>query len=388
MPSSKAYLFAAVIALSATTACGPQQTLGIHPTTPSLAETAAPVPEGVEATTPIQVKPSFKVSQPAGIDASLPGRLKELPEVAAVAKVAMSKLTLITPAGPSEISVAAVDPDEFRAMAPEVTAAADFVWRRMRSFELILAHEEYRRLGVAPGSKVGVTTASGVRHMVVGAVAANGVPNLAGGMIGPATARALGIDQANLLLIGIRDDADVKKVGTQLKRRFGDLRFEPAAPPAGHAFMSGQQAERLIGSFSYVANPDGTITQDKAWVSRNIVTRRVPILGSATCHKVMIPQLQRALAEIEAAGLTQHIDKAQYGGCYVPRFIGRDSNRPLSMHAWGLAIDINTVDNPQGAVPKIDMRVVEIFERWGFRWGGRWSPPDGHHFELAALIKT
>jgi hypothetical protein len=34
----------------------------------------------------------------------------------------------------------------------------------------------------------------------------------------------------------------------------------------------------------------------------------------------------------------------------------------------------------------MDPRVVSIMEKWGFRWGGRWSPPDGHHFELAALI--
>jgi hypothetical protein len=35
----------------------------------------------------------------------------------------------------------------------------------------------------------------------------------------------------------------------------------------------------------------------------------------------------------------------------------------------------------------MDPRVVAIFEKWGFRWGGRWTKPDGMHFELAAVLR-
>jgi hypothetical protein len=35
----------------------------------------------------------------------------------------------------------------------------------------------------------------------------------------------------------------------------------------------------------------------------------------------------------------------------------------------------------------MDPRIVEIFDRWGFVWGGRWSTPDGMHFELGALLR-
>jgi hypothetical protein len=96
--------------------------------------------------------------------------------------------------------------------------------------------------------------------------------------------------------------------------------------------------------------------------------------------------LEGALTEIRDSGLSASIKPGQYGGCYAPRFIQRDGSKPLSMHAWGLAVDINVADNPVGSRPNLDPQVVAIMEKWGFRWGGRWSPPDGHHFELAALI--
>ena len=38
---------------------------------------------------------------------------------------------------------------------------------------------------------------------------------------------------------------------------------------------------------------------------------------------------------------------------------------------------------------QLDARIVEIFEKWGFEWGGRWKPrPDPMHFELARLINV
>lgn len=133
---------------------------------------------------------------------------------------------------------------------------------------------------------------------------------------------------------------------------------------------------------------NGFIDPDPAWVAANIVQGTVPILGEVTCHRIAFPQLAAALAEIEREGLAKEIDVSEYGGCYVPRFIGRDPRRGLSMHAFGLAIDLNVSENHLGTHGRINPEVVEIFERWGFLWGGRWSPPDPMHFELARLIEV
>jgi hypothetical protein len=123
------------------------------------------------------------------------------------------------------------------------------------------------------------------------------------------------------------------------------------------------------------------VTIDPAWVRRNIVSRPVPILGSVTCHRRMIGPLRRALSEVARRGLARLVDRGDYAGCYAPRRIPGSGS--LSLHAWGLAVDLNASRNPQGSPPRQDRRLVRIMERHGFSWGGRWpTVPDGMHFEL------
>ena len=55
-----------------------------------------------------------------------------------------------------------------------------------------------------------------------------------------------------------------------------------------------------------------------------------------------------------------------------------DAGGSISRHAWGIAIDINT----KSGYPT---RIVEIFNSWGFAWGGTWTSPDEMHFELRDL---
>ena len=42
--------------------------------------------------------------------------------------------------------------------------------------------------------------------------------------------------------------------------------------------------------------------------------------------------------------------------------------------------------NGRGTTGTMDPAVVEIFKRWGFRWGGDWSYTDPMHFELGAVL--
>jgi len=123
------------------------------------------------------------------------------------------------------------------------------------------------------------------------------------------------------------------------------------------------------------------VTPDPAWVRREIRSARVPILGSVTCHRRMIPALRRAMADLERRGLAHLVDPGDYAGCYAPRRI--QPRGQLSLHAWGLAVDLNASRNPFRGTSHQDPRLVRVMEKHGFTWGGRWpTRPDPMHFEL------
>jgi D-alanyl-D-alanine carboxypeptidase len=150
----------------------------------------------------------------------------------------------------------------------------------------------------------------------------------------------------------------------------------------GDAVIPQVKVKEYFGEFA--GWPDGGyIDADPAWVRENIVTDWVPLLGEVRCHRVLMPQLRGALREVARAGLGRFVKPEQYGGCYASRFLNRIPDAGLSHHSWGMAIDINVADNPLGRPPAQNPRVVEIFERWGFNWGGYWLRPDGMHFEFA-----
>ena len=140
--------------------------------------------------------------------------------------------------------------------------------------------------------------------------------------------------------------------------------------------------KEMFGDFQ-IKERDGTwITIDSAWKNENIETKNVPILGRITCHRLMWEPLLGVFNQILEENLESGLSKEQYkasGGCYAPRRINRfDSGGSISRHAWGIAIDINT---KTGYKP----RIVEIFNDWGFAWGGTWTSPDAMHFELRSL---
>jgi D-alanyl-D-alanine carboxypeptidase len=129
---------------------------------------------------------------------------------------------------------------------------------------------------------------------------------------------------------------------------------------------------------------DDWVRLDPAFLRRYIVTRRVPILGAVTCHRKMIGPLRAALGELARRGLSRLVNPGDYAGCYAPRRI--QPRGQLSLHAWGVAIDLNASANPFMGRSRQDRRLVRTMERHGFTWGGDWpTRPDPMHFELRTL---
>ena len=140
--------------------------------------------------------------------------------------------------------------------------------------------------------------------------------------------------------------------------------------------------KEMFGDFQIKERDGVWITTEPEWREENIQNKRMPILGITRCHRLMWEPLEGALNQILEEGLEEYLIIEEWrssGGCYAPRRINRfDAGGSISRHAWGIAIDINT---KSGYPP----RVVEIFNDWGFAWGGTWTSPDEMHFELRDL---
>jgi len=99
-------------------------------------------------------------------------------------------------------------------------------------------------------------------------------------------------------------------------------------------------------------------------------------------------RLEAVIRELERLppAMTRYLVPA--AGTYNCRFI--EGTRQRSMHAYAVAIDINTAysdywrwSGGEGARyrNRIPFEIVEIFERHGFIWGGKWGHFDTMHFE-------
>lgn len=350
-------------------------------------------PQAAAPTQPVRPKLQANLGandgRPPQITADL---VRSVHGVAAVAAVSLGVVKTDANNAEANLTVVAVDPSEFRPLAPQSTSDAEFVWRGLQGRQIFLAHEQYRRLGVQPGQTMVLRGANTSLLFRVGGIVSNGAPNIAGGLISLDAGSALDLGPPSLLLIGLDEGQNVEEVKKALTKNVPGVQFSATAAASNRAFLSGRDAERLFGTFEYTVKPDASIVPTPEWVKKYIVAKTVPILGTTKCHKIMFPQLEAALKEVEAQGLAPLINTKDYGGCYNARLIrGEDPADPeskLSMHAWGLAVDINVSTNQMGATPTLDPRIVEIFEKWGYRWGGWWTHrPDGMHFELAALIK-
>jgi len=140
--------------------------------------------------------------------------------------------------------------------------------------------------------------------------------------------------------------------------------------------------KEMFGDFQIKERDGVWITTEPEWREENIQNKRMPILGITRCHRLMWEPLEGALNQILEEGLEGYLSIEEWrssGGCYAPRRISRfDAGGSISRHAWGIAIDINT---KSGYPP----RIIEIFNSWGFAWGGTWTSPDEMHFELRDL---
>ena len=316
-------------------------------------------------------------------------KIKAIKGIGAVEVISMGSFFVAE----QEVTYAAVDPATFRRFTPQGTAQTQAVWNRVAGGEIAVDPPIAKRLEQKDGY-MRLGNESDADRVHIGAYAQILDPTRAkriDAVVNYKWVEPLGMRKDNALIIGMGAPSP-QSVMKELKKLVGNKASVQILGPnfdigvTQTAFLTGGNVAAAVGSFSYTANRDGTVNPDPQWVASRIRTEEMPIIGRVTGNVVMLPQLRAALSEVVTSGLTKAI--YTYDGCYVPRFIAHDPSRGLSFHTYGTAIDLNARDNYRGIAGKMDRRVVAIFKKWGFAWGGDWNYTDPMHFELARLVSA
>ncbi|HYO38601.1 MAG TPA: M15 family metallopeptidase [Nocardioidaceae bacterium] len=326
------------------------------------------------------------VTSSTRIPDTLRRRVSAVPGVRAAMSLSVASLS----ANGRTLTVAAADPGRFRRFTSFGSARSDEVWQRVAGGEVAVDPSLPEKLEKPRGFlRLGTSQQAPAVH--IGAYAP--LVNEISAVVNDKRGRQLALPQGNALLLstGTRSPAQVtdrlkQVLGPGITLRTLALEFDVDEPQT--AVLSGASVSDAVGTFTYTAQADGSVIPDPRWVEEYIRTETVPILGSVTGNKGMLPQLRAALEEVVRAGLSGAINPGEFGGCYVPRFIARNPANGLSLHSWGMAVDLNVPGNLRGTVGEMDRRVVAIFKKWGFAWGGDWSYTDPMHFEMNRVVRA
>ncbi len=404
----RAFAAVAVAAVALTAACGPESETaagaadgkggGGGSTSPS---TTTPSPD---SSSPAAVTQVYTVPQPGPrkgpvtvadvlvtsedpIPEDVVSTIEGLPGVEAVASISVINV----PIENKGYTLAAVDPAEYRTFVEAVSADFADQWRRVANGEVAVALDLKDRLPTDGRGYVDLPGPEGAQKAHVG-VYAQQVTQI-DMVVNDSFGEALGVVPGNALLVntGAVSPSTLRgKItravggGASVQNLDAVARYGLDPDAVQSALLVGSFAD-AVGVFNYTPTGGGRIAPDPAWVSSHIVTEPVPILGSVTCNKYLMPQLRAALQEVVTSGLGAEIHPGEYAGCYYPRFIAGSTK--LSNHSYGLALDFNVPGNQRGTVGEMDRTVVAIFKKWGFAWGGDWNFTDPMHFELDRLVK-
>lgn len=99
------------------------------------------------------------------------------------------------------------------------------------------------------------------------------------------------------------------------------------------------------------------------------------------CNKDLVAPLTQAFKNLIAKGFVKELKT--WDGCFNIR--KKRGLTSMSLHSWGIAIDVNAAWNGLGKTPVLSAGFVKCFTDAGFDWGGTWTRKDGMHFQLAKI---
>jgi len=226
-------------------------------------------------------------------------------------------------------------------------------------------------------------------RITVGAIVPDEVVAWSEVMVARKTGRPLGVRHDRFALLRMSGETTEARLARRIAPLLGSgyrpqVRKPGRAPfrRQGHSVWPPVLMKRGFGEFRAFPDPrrPGYLRMHPSFPQQRLTSRRVPLLGRFTCNEQVFPALVAAMRELRRLGRAGAI--RNFAGCYNARMVMRRPSGGISHHAWGAAVDINSLTNPYGAPPRQPKVLVRVMTRHGFTWGGRWGVPDGMHFEL------
>ncbi len=138
--------------------------------------------------------------------------------------------------------------------------------------------------------------------------------------------------------------------------------------------VTSQQAQKKYGNPS-PSNPNMVLWDVPFELEIGVIPKKI------YCNKDLVEPLKLAFKKLIDTKAVNELKT--WDGCFnIRKMRGLKS---MSLHSWGIAIDVNAFENGLGQNPKLSKLFVSCFTTSGFDWGGTWNRKDGMHFQLTKI---
>lgn len=138
--------------------------------------------------------------------------------------------------------------------------------------------------------------------------------------------------------------------------------------------VTSQQALKKYGEPT-TSNPHLVLWDVPSELEIGVIPKRI------YCNKDLIGPLSEAFKKLIQTKAVNELKT--WDGCFNIR--KKRGLTSMSLHSWGIAVDMNAFENGLGQTPKFSKQFVECFTSSGFDWGGTWARKDGMHMQLSKI---